>query len=78
MFLKFQERFKGDLPLMVGWHGRESLRHGGNIGGAVETRHGASVRVLLGSRFSVLAARPSGIVRWSPMLDDFGEVEMSF
>ena len=63
---------------MVGRHGWESQRHGGNIGGAMETRHGASVRVLLGSRFSVLAARPSGIVRWSSMLDDFGEVETSF
>ena len=63
---------------MVGRHGWESQRHGGNIGGAVETRHLASARVLLGSRFSVLATRPSGIVRWSSMLDDFVEVGTSF
>ena len=44
----------------------------------METRHGASARVLLASRFSVLAGRPSGIVRWSSMLDDFVEVGTSF
>ena len=60
---------------MVGRHGWESQRHGGNIGGAVETRHLASARVLLGSRFSVLATRPSGIVRWSSMLDNLLRLE---
>ena len=63
---------------MDGWHGREGQRHGGNVGGAMLTRHGDSERVLLGSRFSVLAARPSGIARWSSRLDDFGELEPSF
>ena len=47
---------------MVGRHGWESNCHRGDIGGAVETRHGVSSRVLLGSRLVVLGARPVGIV----------------
>ena len=43
---------------MVGQHGWKSHRHRGNIGGVVETRHGVSSRVLLGSRLVVLGARP--------------------
>ena len=47
---------------MVWWHGWESHRHRGDVGGAVETRHGVSLRVLLGSRLGILGARPVGIV----------------
>ena len=78
MLLQLQECLEVDWPLMVRRHGWECLRHRGNVGGVVETRHGASSRVLLGSRYSVLAARPSGIVRRSSMLDDVGEVERPF
>ena len=47
---------------MVGRHGWERHRHRGDIGGAVETCHGVSLCVLLGSRLVVLGARPVGIV----------------
>ena len=62
MLLQFQERLQRYWALMVWRHGGERHRYRGDIGGAVETRHGVVSRVLSGSRLVLLGARPVGIV----------------
>ena len=55
---------------MVWRHGGEHHRHRGDVGGAVETRHGISSRVLLGSRLVFLSHVLLGSCCWSSMMDE--------